>query len=75
MTVLKSYDLIRTRADGTDGLSLGRAVQTEQGWRFFPNTTAHKASRKFHPTFDACIPRWTGHPNATRSVLRQKKEA
>jgi hypothetical protein len=29
-----------------------------QGWKFRPNNAAHKPSRKFHPTLEACLPRW-----------------
>lgn len=75
MTILKAYDLIRTYGDGSDGPVLGRVIQRPEGWRFIPNTCAHGPSRKPHPTFDACIPRWTGHPDRTRSVLVTKKDS
>jgi len=71
---LKSYTLFSTLADGRDGGILGFVhCDIHDGaevWTFNPNVAGRKPSRKFHPTFDAAIPRWTGHPNGTRSELR-----
>jgi hypothetical protein len=71
MALIKSYTLYRTLADGRDGGILGYVIQNEFGWWFNPQVAGRKPSRKHHPTFDAAIPRWTGHPNGTRSELRK----
>ena len=42
-----------------DGILIGRCIgDDDQGWRFLPNTTSHKPSRKAWPSAVACIPRW-----------------
>lgn len=46
---------------------IGRIVETSavgattriDGYRFLPNCTTHKASRKIWPSANACIPKWT----------------
>lgn len=63
---MTSYRFIRKLADGST-YHLGTACQYEQGWRFIPNVTAHKSSRKFHPTMGRCIPRWVGYPDRCES--------
>lgn len=41
------------------GLRLGSCVHTpDLGWRFLSGVSAHKNSRKYWPTAEACIPRW-----------------
>ena len=52
---------------GTKGPIIGFCREYHDGWRFFPNMDSHKPSRISHPTWEKCIPRWTGHPNATIS--------
>ncbi len=46
---------------------LGHAVQDERGWKFIPNVSSNKPSRKFHPTLRKCLPRWIGYPNHCQS--------
>lgn len=38
---------------------VGRVVNDANGYRFLPNVSSHKASRKFHKSANACIPKWT----------------
>ncbi len=52
---------------GGKGVTLGWCNECCDGWRFYPATCAHKPSRKAWPTWEKCIPRWTGHPNRTIS--------
>lgn len=41
---------------------VGRIVgDDDHGYRFLPNTSAHKASRKRHQSANACIPKWTAN--------------
>jgi hypothetical protein len=40
------------------GLLLGVCVQERDGWRFRPQTSAHRGSRKGWPSATACIPQW-----------------
>ena len=41
------------------GLLIGRCVgDDEKGWRFLPQTTSHKPSRRAWPTANECIPGW-----------------
>ena len=45
-----------------DGILIGRCVgDDDRGWRFLPNTTSHKPSRKAWPSAVECIPHWPGH--------------
>lgn len=37
---------------------VGRLVELHDGWRFLPNTSAHKPSRRSWPTARAAIPTW-----------------
>lgn len=37
---------------------VGRVVCSPEGYRYLPNTSAHKASRKAHPSVLAAIPAW-----------------
>ena len=69
MSTIRAYTLMRTLGDGSDGGILGFVSLREDGWRFMPNVSGRSPSRKAHETFDGCIPRWTGHPDRTRSVL------
>lgn len=63
---MKSIRFNRRLADGSV-YKLGTASQYAQGWRFIPNVASHKSSRKFHPTWEACLPRWIGYPNHCES--------
>jgi hypothetical protein len=38
---------------------IGRIAPVPGGYKFFPNTSAHQASRKVWPTANAAIPKWT----------------
>lgn len=38
---------------------VGRIIENPCGYRFLPQTSAHKASRKHWPSANACIPAWT----------------
>lgn len=40
------------------GLLLGVCVEGRDGWRFRPQTSARKGSRKGWPSATKCIPRW-----------------
>lgn len=51
---------------------IGRIVASCGGYRFLPQTTAHKASRKVWPSRNASIPRWT--ENLGFLVLWEKHE-
>lgn len=53
--------------DGSRGL-LGTARYSERGWRFQPNLSGRKPSRRFWPTMEACLPRWVG-PGAEREEI------
>ena len=64
MIVLKRYKVLQSATK----FLFGTAVQSEKGWRFIPNVSSRKSSRKFHPTFVKCLPRWTGGLNGTESV-------
>ncbi len=52
---------------GTKGPIIGFCQERHDGWRFYPNVASHKNSRKAWPTWEKCIPRWTGHPDGTIS--------
>jgi hypothetical protein len=36
-----------------------RITHDTEGYRFIPNTSSHRASRKTWPTANSCIPKWT----------------
>ena len=59
---MNSYVFLRKLGDGST-YHLGTAVYYPNGpgWRFLSNVTSHKSSRKFHPTMEACVPRWARH--------------
>ena len=57
----------RTFAGGERGPYLGAASFNGSGWRFLPAVSGHKPSRKLHPTWEACIPRWVHYPNGCMS--------
>jgi hypothetical protein len=71
---MKSVDFFRDLTDGST-YRLGTAVQSADGWRFIPNVTSHRSSRKFHATMKACLPRWLGYPNGCRSQDRVRSAA
>lgn len=66
---MKTYRVIRTFAGGKDGHTLGFAKQYANGkWVFQPSLeSSHKPTGKRFPTFEACLPRWTGGLSGTRS--------
>ena len=57
---------------GSKGPIIGFCVEYRDGWRFMPNMCSRKPSKKSHATWEKCIPRWTGHPNATQSDLAEQ---
>ena len=60
------------------GLLLGVCVQERGGWRFRPQTSAHKNSRKSWPSATACIPRWAfdaSHDLLTLEEWKQTQKA
>ncbi len=56
----------RTMPDGGKAL-LGTATKRSDGWRFVPNTSGRKPSRKAHPTMEKCLPKWVGYPDRCES--------
>lgn len=67
-TTIKRYALYQALADGSLGALLGYAIQSEEGWRFNPKVFGRKPSRRRDwPTFEACLPRWTGGLSRTTS--------
>jgi hypothetical protein len=62
---MTDFTIVRVSRRLADGglFRLGSAVKKADGWRFFSNVASHRGSRKFHPTFVACLPRWVGYPN------------
>lgn len=63
---MKSIRFNRRLADGSMYM-LGTACHYPQGWRFIPNVASHKSSRKFHATWEDCLPRWIGYPDHCES--------
>jgi hypothetical protein len=61
------FHIVRCLRDGSTYL-LGVAVSREPGqWRFLPNVSGKSPSRKYHPTFEKCLPRWVGYPDSCES--------
>jgi hypothetical protein len=75
MTVTK-WAVERRLADGTVA-RLGTVHRVAiNGYRFVSNVAGHGNSRKGHPTFEACLPRWVGYPDRCETrVLEQKVTA
>lgn len=42
---------------------LGTVAWKGDGYRFTSNVASHGNSRKSHPTFEACMPRWVRYPD------------
>lgn len=63
------------RLAGGGTYTLGTAVRYNEGWRFLSNVASHKSSRKYHPTMEACLPKWVGYPDHCESeaVVPQRK--
>jgi hypothetical protein len=53
----------RYSGDPDNVVLLGTVRWMVNGYRFFPNTSSRKPSRKSHPTFESCLPRWVGYPD------------
>ncbi len=68
---MKNINFYRPLPDGTE-YKLGTAVEHANGWRFIPNVSRRMASRKFHPTWERCLPRWVGYPDRCTSRLTEK---
>lgn len=56
----------RRLANGS-AFRLGTAVEYSGGWRFFPNVSGRKPSRRFHVTMESCLPAWLNYPNGCES--------
>jgi len=66
--MFKSFSLQRKFSDGSVG-KLGVAVQHDDyRWKFYPLVAGRDASRKYHPTFEECLPKWIGYPDRCESV-------
>ena len=63
---IRSITFSRRLSDGSL-FRLGTAVRMVGGWKFISGVAAHRNSRKLHPTFGACVPRWVGYPNKCES--------
>lgn len=68
---MKTYVLIRVYADGQDGGVLGYAKRYVDGsWVFAPAvSTSRRATGKRYRSMEACLPKWTGGLDATRTEL------
>lgn len=64
---MRAFTFNRRLTDGSL-YRLGTAVEYEDGWRFIPNVSSHKSSRKHHRTMQKCLPRWLGYPDRCESV-------
>lgn len=69
---MTNYRFERVLGDGSRG-TLGTAIETDEGWRFISNVSAHKSGRKYRPTMEACLPRWIGYPDRCESVAVKPK--
>lgn len=65
---MKTVAFFRSLADGSE-YRLGTACERASGWRFLPNVSSRRGSRKDHPTFEKCLPRWVGYPDRCTSRL------
>lgn len=67
----KKVRVFRCAPDGSEIGTLGFAYQhaAPGGWQFYPLVSGRKPSRKHHPTFEACMPRWTGYPDGCISEV------
>lgn len=55
---------------------LGRIVgDDDSGYRFLPNVSGRKASRRAHADFMSCIPRWTDACGFTRLLDKREVDA
>ena len=64
-----AYRFLRRLNDGSTFI-LGSAVKYHGaggGWRFFPNVSGRRVSRKRHATLEKCLPRWVGYPDHCES--------
>jgi hypothetical protein len=55
---------------GSETFRIGTVSWVGDGYRFTSNVASHGNSRKSHPTFEACLPRWVGYPDSceTRAI-------
>jgi hypothetical protein len=66
--VKRTLVVVRRLADGKPSL-LGRANYHDgKGWKFMPNVSGRDPSRRFWPTWEACLPKWVGYPNHCESL-------
>jgi hypothetical protein len=70
MRTIKFYWTQAGQKPGT-GTLLGSAKQYPEGWKFHPVLPGKRDSRRFWPTWDACLPRWTGGLDATTSAYSE----
>jgi hypothetical protein len=47
----------------------GASLTRDLGWRFIPSVSSRQPSRRFYPTWEACLPRWVGYPGYCESVV------
>ena len=64
--------IVEKRAHGANGqpdtvYAIGRLVRYPRGWIFLPNVSGRKPSKKYHKTFEAALPRWTGGLDGTET--------
>ena len=67
---LKAVRLFWTRVGESPGTGvwIGSACLREgQGWWFNPRVSGHRPSRRHWPTWEECLPRWTGGLDSTTS--------
>ncbi|MCP2080116.1 UNVERIFIED_ORG: hypothetical protein J2W74_001302 [Methylorubrum zatmanii] len=43
---------------------LGTIRRDAEGYRFIPNVSGRKPSRRSHGSLTECLPRWVGYPDA-----------
>jgi hypothetical protein len=48
---------------------IGHCRRYADGWRFYPNVASHRPSRRYWPTWEECLPRWTGGLDSTSSEI------
>jgi len=57
------WEVIRRLSGDGHVFRLGTVTRKADGYRFWPAVAHHRPSRKAHPTFEACLPRWVGYPD------------
>jgi hypothetical protein len=74
-TPTETIVVVRRFADGKCGLLGFAGYVTHHGWRFIPHGSGRFPSRRFWPTWEACLPDWVGYPGGCETMtLAQWKE-